>query len=718
MTIFSNLIKRNSALQLAQHAASRDSEYLGGMDFVSFANPTEMIVSRWWPGYRVTDLLGSSADEAIAILLGDSMKTQSDLEEFRRLMATPGIAADIVTTLFPRAAVILKSRNYMISEDKIAEVVKDALSARGVGAGFAARASYTHAITRVLASKGLVAPGAERRLVKVADSFAVSASDLKRVMMIEAMRGVFSESRISEVVRFLEADATPQVIGDKVGEMFRHFSMSIPEIALQLEQFDMAIAMIKMFNLDPQSVPNTLKAHPALISLASIANFMIYSTEEATTTFTLPAVASQDIKEACNAVLTVIKSAPSIESMPVGKFADYFGEVPASSPDGIRRGLVMYSVRGQTSRMDVADVVEKAEGYNMALVDPTYIKAAGIAAPLNGTLVTPAAMSGLANIVADEMALQPIELDDDRMFDPQLLTIQVSNSDLQYLALARARSVAYIRSTESADASNNVRLLYSCNVEEQWRMSVLAATSSLSYFLDPVSVLLYTSKMVSKEPAAFPSRVQSIGVEMMKDIHYVGADVEKALNRDVEKPFKLNVPITPYGAEAINLALEINVLGSLVGYDGVAIDRGTAFYAAIKEPGVDEEVNLMLSIAAAYASLQASDIQGDKAKSWLVVHLAPLMLHPAVRIIAERAVTRAIIASKLDGRRLAPQMREVYNRAFFGAVLVILNRFGKVEGDVVTTLTSAIPTSTLSLQAALTLAQIPAAINGTASVRG
>jgi hypothetical protein len=597
----------------------------------------------------------------------------------------------------------------------IAETTRDILRARTGMDAEAVILAYGHAITRVLAAKGMVAVSAERRTVNVAKSFVVSADDMRRIIMIESMRGIFSETRIQAAVKFLDQEATPQIIGDRIGEMFRQFSMSIPEVALKLEQYDTAVTMVKLFNLDPQNVPNNLKAHPSLIALSSIANFMIFGDVVDVSMLAYPSLAVQEIKDACNEVLTIVKSAPSIESMSLAKFQDHFGEVPASSPDGIRRGLVLYSVLSQSSKMDIVDVVPMADGANVALVDPSYVKAAGLASALTGTLLTASSMTGLANIVADEMALEDVQMRDDCTFDPQLLTIQVSELDVMFLALARARSVAYVRL--GGEGSANIRLIYGCNVEEQWRMSVMAATPSMAFFLDPASVIVYTSKMMASEPTAFPSRNQTIGAELMRDTHYVGR-VKDFLHSEVEKPFTLSIPVTPYGGEPIVLDLNITVLGSLVGYDANPINRGTAYYAAVREPGVDQEVDLMLNLALAYAELPSTDIQGDKAKSWLIVHLAPLMMHPSVRLIAERAVTTAIIKARLDGRRLAPQMKEVYNRAFFGTTLAILNRFGKVDGAVVAALTKAIPTSTLSLQAALTLAQIPAAINGSMGPRG
>lgn len=699
------------------YVADRESADMAGSEFVSFAKPTELLVSRWYPGYRVTDLTGPNAEEAIAVLLGTSIDSVAALQAFQMVLSTPNIAAAVIGALLPRSHNPVKPRQYLMSEAMIAKAVNDEFATRNFGFADAVKTAvitaYRHAITRVLSAKGLVAPGVEQRLVTVADSFTVSAPAMRRIIMIEAMRGVFAETRIQETVRYLEPEATPQIFGEAVGDMFRRFAHSLPEIQLRLEQFDISMAAIRQYNLDPNRLPSSLRAHASLIALSSIANFMVYTANVSFDTVSAIPDSASEVRDACNAIQTVIASAPSIESMPISRFTEYFGEVPAASPDGFRRGLVMYKVLGQTSKMEVADVYPKGGLGDTALasvtqVDPTYIRAAGVASALNGSLLTVPAMSSLANIVADDMALSP---GDGPLMqpDPALWTIGMTSEDLQYLALARATTVAFY--FQGAPATLDRKLIYGCGVAEQWRQAVVAATPSMAFFTDPAAILIYTSKMVATEPKPMPTRSQTIGLEMMRDVVYVG-DVERYLNKTVGEVFGHNMPVAPYGGEPIMLRLKTAVLSMLTGYDGRAVDRGLAYYASVAEPGVDGYVQMILELALKYASLEATDIQGDKAKSWLIVNLAPLMMHPAIRLMAERSVNQAVIEAKLDARRLAPQMREVYAKAFFGTALIVLNRFGKINGTMVGDLMKAIPSSALTLQASLTLAQIPAAVNG------
>lgn len=710
--VFRKAARENDDLRI--YALPGSSEGVTGFSYLSFSKPVDVLVSRWYPGYRMTDLTGPDAEEAIALLLGAEMNTTGDLEDFRRLMASPGRAASVISRLFPRSGVPIKERKYVLTEPMIMNAVKiEFMGETSDDLGFAARLAFAYAITRVLSTKGWVAPTDQQRIVRTAKSLMVSASDMRRIIMVEAMRGIFSESRITAATRALDAECTPEVLGEKIGDMFRQFAFSIPEIKLRLEQFDIATEMVRLFCVKPELISNTLVAHPSLVALASLANFVSYAAEMGLSSLTMPAFATDEIKTACNEVLTVIQSAPSVEMMPLARYADYFGEVPASSPDGYRRGLVIYGNFGQTSKMEVVDVYPKPMGVNVALVDPAYIGSSALAGPLSGSLLSASAATGLANIVADELANSPLVMNDEGRLDPLLMTIQVSQEDLILLAMARAREIAFtISAPSSPGALSTTKLMYGCSVAEQWRVVVTAATPTSAFFFSPEEVLVYTSRMLQKEPKPLPSRPQSIAAEIGHDRNYVGA-FDQYLVPEISVPFRFAVPINPGGGtKPIALSVEIAVMGILANSDGTPVDRGDAFYAAVREPGVDREVLTLLRLALEYANLGTYDIQGDKARSWLIINLAPIMLHPAVRQLAERAVNMAVIRLGLDARRLAPQMREVHIKTMFGTALAVLNRFGKIDGDMVAALVKAVPTSGLSLQASLVMAQLPAAING------
>lgn len=684
---------------------SHENEFTTDIDIVAFLKPTDILVSKWYPGYRVSDLSGRFADEAIGIMLADTLRTVESLSTFQKLLATPDIATDVFTTLLPRAGVPVKNRKYLMSEPFIASVVRDKLTARGFDQA-AARLAYTHACTRVLHGLGLVQPGIERQSVNLATSFAITVLDIKRVVLTEALRDLMSEARLNIVARELGEESTPQIIGETVGRMFRNISHVMPEVKLRLEQLEIVINTIVLYHTARDRVPNAIQAHPALVTLASYANFIMFAEGRIPDSDLMPAADVTTVREACNNVLTVLQSAPSIESMSLTSYAEYFGEVPAASPDGIRRGLVLYTCGSQTSRMDVADVYPNASGSEMSAVAGEYVKVTAVAPAITASLLSTDAVTGLVNIMADELAMSSPPAEDGCFSSPTLMMLNVTEQDMIYVALAKAEAVAFVQDT----GRGPVRLLYGCTVAEQWRMTVFAASPAMAYFTDPHAVIVYRSNMRAVEPRTLPARAQTIGILPGRDVQFVG-DIQDYLIDGLEKPFSLKLPIQSYNGEEIVLDLQILVLSSLLGEDSENYSsRGGAYYAAVREPGVDAELVNIFDCALAYAR-DGGNILSDRAKSWLIERLAPAMLHPAIQGMAQRAINKAVIAQQLDARALAPQFKEIIVRAYVGTLLAVLTRFNKLKATTAVSLTQVLPVSGLTIKSQLTMASIPTALN-------
>lgn len=697
--------------------AGSDSMDLPLVGNTSYATPTDVLISRWYPGYRTVDLTGPAAEEAIAILLGDSISTLSELAAFQKKLGTPDIAMSAIAKLFARPFVPLKSRETVVSEEAIAAAVAAVFVERGLPSAGGAVPAYTHAITRVLASKGLVLMGETKRLVKVASSFVITIPDLQRLILTESMRTLFSEQRINDACRTLDQNTTPQLMGEVIGNMFRHFSLSIPEIKLRLEQLDMVINLVKVYNLRRDELPTALEAHPSLRSLASLANFIAFSVEQPMDSVLMPTSSLQELKDACNAIDLVVRSAPAIESISLSKFTEFFGEAPSSSAEGTRRGTVIYSARGQTSKMDVANIAPQKVGARVALVDPAYVKPSSVSSVLNGSLLTTDAMTGLASLVADEMSNGLARIESPLFSSPTLAAVQVTDLELTLLAMARAQSVAFVDDVDAQLPANDVlssrkvSILYGVNVAEQWRSSVFAASPNMAFFTDPASVIVYTSKMLATSPKALPSRSQTIGLSMSRDT-LILSDIDSLVDRNVQEIFSLKIPVRDPEGKTVVLNLDIPVLGALMTLPAGSIDKGDNYVAAVREPGVDAELQLMMDIAVAYAALPATDTIGDSARSWLVLRLAPLLTFPQIVQLGHAATNRAIVNAKFDGRRLGSQARELYVRALLGTALAVLNRFGKINNQTVVDLVRHVPVNTLSTAATTVLSQLPDLING------
>jgi hypothetical protein len=678
---------------------STSSLLLAKSEIVDFHKPTELLVSRHYPGYRVFDITGMAADETLGLLLAKSLDSETALEEFRAVLSSPDIPSNIVNALLPRVTLAARRGKYMMTENMIDTQTAFALQNRVTDANVIS--AISHVITQVLKHMDMVLKGPERKIVRMSPTYTLTMDDIKRVILTESLRDIFSEARISAYTKELDQDATPNLIGEVIANMLRHASHAIPEIRLRLEQLDTVQAIVQTYYREPTALSKTLQASTTLASLAGYANFLVAAVADEKTM--MNDRDNSDSREACNAILSVLQSAPSIEVIPLAKFAEYFGLVPCSAADGIYRGLVAYLPLMQQSKLDVVNNFPREAGQELALLPPEYVPTTTLFSEINRSLLTIEAMQGLANMVADEIATARWSVQD----VPVLRTIGMINTDVIYLAMARAEIVAV---TRSEDKNARFSLIYAAKVSEYWRTRLGASTPSISYFGDPQSLLIYQAGAESKLPTSLPSRPQTLELSAAFDTNYRGAIADQ-LNSDVAKPLTFSITlINPNVASGETvLKLRISPLELLVGLNP-NLERGGAKYSIIKEPGVDRDIVILMSLVTAFAQ-SGQQVISDKAKSWIIEILTPLATHPAVTRVAIRALNQAVIDAKLDARTMHPQYKEAIVRAYFGTLLALLERFGKIDEQVRADILTILPVNALSVKAALSLATMPVALD-------
>jgi hypothetical protein len=677
--------------------STEDSILMASTEFITFHAPTEILISRHYPGYRMFDLSGKNADEALGLLLASTVDTEDDLEEFRRTLASPDVAQTIITTLFPRVSTPLSRGKYTITERAIADVTGSVLGGRGSNPNVVTAIAYV--ITRILHHMNLVLVGPEKKLARKDDSLAITMSSLKRVIILESMRDIFSEARIAEGAKRLDADSSPNIVGEVIGDLLRNSSHAMPEIRLRLEQLDIVQALIQHYHRNPAQLTNTMRASSTLSNLATYANFLADSVDSKFVRFAT--ADNSDMREACNQILTIIQSAPSIESIPLSKFAEFFGLVPCSASDGVYRGLVVYMPLSQASKLDVVNVVDFASGSELSLIPSEYVPITVIAPELNRTILSLDAATGLANLVADEISARVTDVGQ----KPILRTSGVSDVDIIYLAMAQSQMTGVVKTD---DDSMPFRLIYAVRVGEHWRSWIDAASPDIAYFADPQSALIYVSGATSQIPTALPARHQTLDLSASYDTQYSG-DVEQFIEKDIQKPFFFDIVMENPGGDDIDLKLRINPLELLVGKSKMP-DRGGAYYGIIKEPGVDRDIVMLLSLASAYARAE-SDVLSDKAKSWIVEVMTPLAAHPAITRLAVRAFNQAIVDNRLDARRFSTQYKQAMVKSYFGTLLGLMMRMGKLDDNIRDRLLKDLPVNSLSVKAALSLASMPIAVD-------
>lgn len=721
ISVFNQAVKKfstNSELKDMLTSQQVESSLLPGeTNFISFNRPTDILVSRWYPGFRVTDLTGPDADESLGFMLADEIDDTEALYEFQRLLSNPNVASSIIQALLPRRGVPVRRGKYLMSEDTISLTTREVLATLGETKASVV-AAVSHVIIRVLAKLGLVLASADQKIVKVASSFAVSASDLRRLILVESMRDIFSDARLAEVTRSLDQDATPEIIGEVIGRMIRHAANSIPEINLRMEQINMVQTLVHRYYVDPRSLSQVMQAYSGLISLAAYANFTVWASNQNLSDHII--ADNADLKEACNNVLTLIQSAPSIESMALSKYSSHFGMVPGNSA-GLYRGVVLYLPLNQVSRMDVMQTQQKGDGYLVNQQPAEYAPVSRLSDELNKSLLNTVAMEGLANLVADEMSQQPFVIGE----APSLLTLGVSRDELKYLAIARAQSLSFVLNAEKGPSLPMV--VYGVDVSEQFVMNVGAASPGTVFFSDPAAVIVYgfgaSNDNNSQQPVPVPARSQSWALPIGMDHNFKG-DISKYLSTKVEEVFKIRLPIELIQADGELRSIEIlisalPILMPTPRVDGTTsmVDNGGVHYSTVMEPGIDKEVRLMLALIAEYIKV-GNRVLADKANSWVIETLGNAMQHPVVVGMAIKAVNKSLVDARLDGRRLKSQFNEVMIYAYFSTLMAIMTRFNKVAPEVALDLIQNVPTSGLSVKASALLLSMPMQLNASALLSG
>lgn len=695
---------------LNQSPVDPASDTVGGNTLLSVAVPEQIIVSRTAPGTHVLALGGATAEEAIARLLSPELGSTKALAGFARTLATPAYMSKAIEILFKRLDTPMKTTALQVSD----ELVQNTIASTLVGQSPEVQAAYAYVLAEVLDARQLLVRSPPQNIVLTGKTYVCTMADLRTALLIGSIRGVFDASRIKAMVASISDEITPKLMGEKLGNLFRSFAHALPQIATDLMHLEVALHTVNEYLTNPDKLPLEVASHESLASLATYANIIRAAV---TTTSFPPAVMSQSIetrRRACDYLLTAIASSDMFEVMSLSKFAEHFYQEPAMAADGERRGLILAARYGQESAMTVVDVYAQPGTTRLIEQEPSLVYGPGIAPLISKNLTSDHAMQGIVSLLAEDLAHKLATTASSQPFrNPELWTFQVTPDDMVYLAMARARTLMLVRAGSQPTAAGEAMgpgkartFVYGVQVQSGWRMPVMAATSSDVYFADPASVLLYTSDQKSYQGRAYPSRPQGIGTRMAADTLYAGS-ISHLLSKSVAIPYRAELTISGLPAP---LELEIPILSEFLAEcaaetGGAASARG-AYYASLCEVGVDHEVKAILGVICYY--MTGSDkVLADKAASWLVNHLTPLMSLPVISGMAQKAVNDAVIKAKIDARTMTSQLQEVYIRALFAVVLAVLNRFNKVTSPQVTALATRVPVHTLSMQATLQLATLP-----------
>lgn len=678
-----------------------------GSNVIAFTPPSDVLVSRWYPGYRVSNFSDLAADETIARMLAPVMGRAENLRALREMLNSVEFPQKVTAELFRRPDVAVKQRAYMASEDAVrAAVIRSA-------AGFNAPAELVQAFAlvfiRIFSKMELVRKDVPWHVIATAPSYVVSRAMMEQLVVADALRPMWDAARVDMIVRELDVAATPAVIGEVIARHFRTAAHLIPPLALNLRRLGTALNALMVLQYKEDALPLELSSHPSLRALAGIANFLLI---DQGATFTVRAIteAVPEVRDSCDMLHRLLSAEPSIEMVSLKRYAAMFGTVPLTSPEGHRRGVVVYSASGQVPTMELVDMRKQAGGsVGASRVDPIYAPLSALSSTLSTSLANPSTLGALMNIVADELASMPTDSLEDAVAH-HVATFRVSDADAKLLAMAQSNVLA-LGSDVVGDDFNELTpvLIYGVRVHEAWAMPLEAATGTTAYFTDPYRVLVYSSGAERSEATPFPSRPQHLGLTVASDKLFT-EQILDAVDPYVIKPFNFLVPLRRQGREPIELRLAVSVVSDLLVTDADQTPD-TGIYGATREIGLDAELAAMFELATAYAR-GTDKAYSDLAVSWLLQLLIPIARHPAVRDAGTVALNAALRAGSIDGRAYRASFSELTARTMIGVALGTLVRFNKLSPATAVGIIPVLPWSALSNSAAQELHSLPTPLDG------
>lgn len=674
--------------------------------------PQSILVSTIWPGIRQWSLTDTPNDEkAIAAMIAENMA--DELMLLRDTLADTLLISKMISLLLPRAGVPVRTRQYFVSETDIYAAVEQVLRERKVKVSALATlvAVYSHIIKHALAHMGCVSRTLHTALITEASAHVVSTSDIRKAVIMEAMMPYFSESLLATSFSKLNQNATPQVISGVIVELVTRIEKAIPSVVHRTSAINTAVGVTMTAILDQDSLPETLRVNPVVLELVDLINFMVdaqaqpdlYNPEKDT-------LSVYEQIEHCKIALDSINAARLFVKLPLKEFISYFGFVPCSSVGSPVNGLVMYTNSGQQANTTIVDARKTpGGGYELGSIPSEHVAITRMSASINENLLSPRLLTGVANIIADDLArsleithnIQSTEdgtsVADDLRWISRVVTIGMTKSDVVALAMATARNV---RMTEDRVFT------YEVVVPDYMLIGTRLTDIRSAIVTDPYEALLYMNGNNSSEPAAMPSRVQVPKVEFTHDTLFP-ASIGERLDMNVAKPFFFNLAVdipTTMGSPGRNVQLKLPVLTMpTIVTEETEVPTSVVAYALCREPETARHIDRLLALLVMYAE------RGDEqtrllAQSLLVETFSPIITSPAVSNASQRALRYALRRAKVDTRATSLIIKHVMTAAATGTALALLSRFGYVPGERVSQVLGVMPRSKLTARAAITAA--------------
>lgn len=660
------------------------------------AKPTHVMVNPRAVSFRLDEYTVKSGTPFLAALAAGITHSVADVRALRDALNMTDTISDACRAILARPGRTMSRGRYLVTADAVDAAVRKHAT---TGASDVAIALISHFLKAALDHLRLLVVTASPSVVRWDPSFFLGHDDLRRVVVEETLRDILAAHQISSFVP--SADVTPEVLVDGLRRLARAIATGLPSLTLRLRQLDHVRDLVTAATLTPDLVEEELLLDPGLIHLTSLANWVWLSPPQIGGALTR---SNADYRADVADIGHLIARSSMVSVMPIEQVEKWVGLVHVGGPENPERGLVLYSLTRNETALQLIEARSRADGFEAAEVSSRFFPHADIKSALAASLA-PDYCHGMANIVADVL-----DGDQDDMGGTPVvcllgdLAVDSAAPLMTLLAIARSAELAV-----AIDPNGTYEICYGVRLADRWRGRVAAATPDHAYCGSALTAYVLTqgpddriAQPYEAGPARLPVRAETDTVILGLDTSYLVGGLADTL--------VVKIKPSPRGGRMPTLSLKLNLLGDDLAMWAGAISGDRYSYVVVADLVLASFFRTYFGLAAGLAHAAPTHGRDDvaqHAKSWLIEQIVAYCSSPAVIRAATSALTRAVIDSKVDARRMQAQYRELVARSHAAASVAALVQVGVLSKHVAFLTVDALPEQELTAKARISYAMVP-----------
>ena len=636
--------------------------------------PDTVLVNRVHGVDLVFDLLGPEADKAVAHLVADAAQSGTDLGEVKNLFWNHSLVDSVVETLWVnRAARIMRGRASSQMSSKIYQAIRRSAVKLNLPFTPTTITAYSHVFVRLMSFIDLAQFEPDEKYVKSALPWLARQEDIERAVIMKAVTPIFNEAKYKEFAATFSSELNPTTLALKLKSFFQRSVELFDEAILMVQRYKQSVSVLWKSLSYARTVPLDIRTMPELRQLGRYSNLVALSKLP----FTSHVLDPFRLTEAVRATATNLMSLPGIDAISGAVYSSHFGYTPAAGKR-LYKGGVAWTWLDSPLHFDLYQA-QNYEGRKQVGPVSEPISYAGLRSKVfSGTILGLEGTRGVARIISDGIALQPMKLPT----TPILRTVGVTEDMVEQYVMVNSDSIGVVSGSPSR------QLIYSVPSSDRWLMNGVAATEKNVAFSSPNAAFLYMMghahalnehvpkgiKLPAQRPLATPAGALA-----------TFEDEAKSLVPGVNEPFVFGITydnIIGKKGTPVHLDISIPMLPSTTEINAKGRRVVKAWQSPVAyhgSPLVDARVSNLTSLAAKYLLSNQQELSRS-AETWWYTLMNDVAKDSSHTSLAREAVFRAYLAVGEDGGAYTYMHMRTVTRVFIGVVIATLVRYRKARG--------------------------------------